>query len=259
MYSQKINANLFIIMKDCCMKKIILPFFFIICIQSAFAQFFGQIPQATKYSAAKVIDPVYGIKMYEKLNFSIGGDSVRNDKKGYACQGWVQDIYENGGIVHKGYYEDGHLTNYKNFYENGTVERSFKPIDYKRGNMQIFFPDGKLKSDVTYYEGVPQLWTDYYNNGQIEYKEESSKKMEYLILRKSFSEDGKPQEIFELVDPKKRLYSKKEYYENGNIKSEGFLNYSTSALDYQKNGTWKEYDEAGKMTEENWVNGERLK
>ena len=78
-------------------------------------------------------------------------------------------------------------------------------------------------------------------------------------MRRSFAEDGKPQEIFEIVDPKKRLYTKKEYYENGNIKSEGSMHFSPAALDYQKNGTWKEYDESGKMKEENWVNGERIK
>ena len=241
------------------MKKIIPLCFFVVYWNVALAQFFGQIPQATKYDPAKVIDPVYGIKMYEKLNFSTGGDSVRNDKKGYACQGWIQDTYLSGSIIHKGYYEDGHLTTYKNFFEDGVVERSFKSLDYRRSNLQVFYPDGKLKSNVVYYETAPQLWQDYYNNGQIEYEEESSKKMEFLIKRKSFAEDGKPQEIFEIVDPKKRLYIKKEYYENGNIKSEGNMKYSISVLDYQKIGTWKEYDETGKLTEENWVNGERIK
>ncbi len=240
------------------MKKIILASFFVVHFHYVFAQFFGQIPQATKYNASKVIDPVYGIKMYDKLNFSIGGDSVRNDKKGYACQGWMQDTYENGAIIHKGYYEDGHLTTYKNFYENGAVERSFKQIDYKRGSMEVYYPNGNKKSVVVYYEGTPQLWTDYYSNGNIEYTEESSKKMEYLIMRKSFTEDGKSQEIFELIDPKKKLYVKKEYYENGNIKAEGTMKYNPSAMDYQKDGIWKEYDETGKMKEENWVNGERL-
>jgi antitoxin component YwqK of YwqJK toxin-antitoxin module len=258
MYSQKINANLFLNTKSSCMKKIIILSFFVVYVQSAFAQFFGQIPQSVKYNAAKVIDPVYGIKMYEKLNFAIGGDSVRNDKKGYACQGWISDTYESGGVIHKGYYEDGHLTAYKNFYENGTVERSFKMVDFKRSNMQLFFPDGKLKSNVTYYEGNPQIWIDYYNNGQIEYSEESAKSMEYLISRKSYAEDGKPQEIFEMTDPKKKLYFKKEYYENGNIKEEGQLRFNPAAIDYQKIGTWKVYDESGKVSEENWVNGERV-
>jgi antitoxin component YwqK of YwqJK toxin-antitoxin module len=237
------------------MKKILVLFLFSICIKGSFAQFFGQVPVPTKYDAAKVIDPDYGITMYEKLNFSTGGDSVRNDKKGYACQGWVEDVYETGGTIHRGLYEDGHLKAYKNFYPNGTIERSFKLVDYKHCNLQIFYKDGKLKSDVTYYEGNPQVWTDYYQNGQIEYTEENSKSMEYLIMRKSYSEDGKPQEIFEMIDPKKKIYSKKEYYENGNIKAEGLMRFNSSVLDYQKDGTWKNYDEQGKVTESLWVKG----
>jgi len=224
------------------------------------AQFFGQVPEQTKYSAAKVIDPDYGIKMYEKLNFQIGGDSVRNDKKGYACQGWIQDIYESGAVLHKGFYEDGHLKIYKNYYENGALERNFKVIDFKRCNEQIFYPDGKLKADITFYEGAAQIETDYYPNGQIEYSEENSKNMDYLITRKSYSQDGKPQEIFEMIDPKKKIYSKKEYHDNGAIKSEGTMKYNLAVIDYQKDGTWKNYDESGKLTtEEKWVNGEEQK
>jgi antitoxin component YwqK of YwqJK toxin-antitoxin module len=238
------------------MKKLLPLFIFIIFSSSLFAQFAGQIPQPVKYKAAKVVDPEYGITMYENLNFQVGGDSVRNDKKGYACQGWVEDFYESGSLIHKGYYEDGHLKIYKNFYENGTVERAFKIVDFKRSNMQMFYPDGKLKSEITYYDGNPQVWTDYYHNGQIEYVEESTKSMEYLIQRKSFAEDGKPQEIFELTDPKKKIYSKKEYYENGNIKEEGSMRFNKSLSDYQKDGTWKIYDESGKVTTQQWVNGE---
>jgi len=224
------------------------------------AQFFGQVPEPTKYDAAKVIDPDYGITMYEKLNFSIGGDSVRNDKRGYAAQGWVQDIYENGMVLHKGFYEDGHLKIYKNFYQNGNVERSFKVIDFKKSNQQIFYPDGKLKADITYYEGAALIETDYYPNGQIEYIEENSKSMEYLVQRKSYAQDGKPQEIFELIDPKKKIYSKKEYYENGNLKAEGTMKYNASVIDYQKDGTWKIYDESGKLTAtETWQSGEERK
>jgi len=38
--------------------------------------------------------------------------------------------------------------------------------------------------------------------------------MKFLINRKSYAEDGKPQEIFEVTDLKKKRYAKKEYYEN---------------------------------------------
>lgn len=234
--------------------------FFLLCFQAAQAQFFGQIPEQTKYNAKKVIDPEYGITMYEKLNFQIGGDSVRNDKKGYAVQGWIQDIYESGSLIHKGYYEDGHLKIYKNFYENGNVERSFKVLDFKRCNEQIFYDDGKIKADITYYEGAAQIETDYYRNGQIEYTEENSKNMEYLINRKSYSEDGKPQELFEMIDPKKKIYSKKEYYDNGTLKAEGTMKYNVAVIDYQKDGIWKNYDESGKLiSTETWQSGEERK
>lgn len=225
----------------------------------SFAQGFLKPPTPNKYSAAKVVDPVYGITMYENLNARIGGDSVRHDRKGYACQEWVEDIYESGKVLHKGYYEDGQLKVYKNFYENGNIERSFKSVDFKRSTMQVYYPNGKLKSEITYYDGNPQLWTDYYPNGKIEYTEENTKDMDYLIMRKSFAEDGKPQEIFEVVDPKKKKYMKKEYYENGKIKAEGGMKYSPSMIDYQKDGPWTVYDESGKATKEKWVKGEEVK
>ena len=226
---------------------------------SIFAQFKGQVSEPKKYNPAKVVDPDYGITMYEKLNFQTGGDSVRNDRKGYACQGWVEDYYEGGQLLHKGYYEDGHLRIYKNFYPNGNVERSFKITDMKRCNMQVFYDDNKPKSDINYYQSSPQVWTDYYHNGQIEYTEENTKSMEYLIFRKSYREDGKPQELFELTNPKKKVYSKKEYYENGNIKAEGDMIYNPSVSDYQKDGTWTVYDEKGNPSKEKWVKGEEVK
>lgn len=243
------------------MNRLILFLFFITAaVNTASAQFFGQIAEPVKYKASKVIDPVYGITMYEKLNFQIGGDSVRNDKRGYASQGWVQDVYESGSVIHKGYYEDGHLKIYKNFYENGNVERAFKVIDFKKCNEQIFYPDGKLKADIVYYEGAPQIETDYYPNGQIEYIEENTKNMEYLIQRKSFAQDGKPQETFEMIDPKRKIYAKKEYYENGSLKSEGTMKYNAAVIDYQKDGIWKNYDASGKLVStETWQSGEERK
>ena len=241
------------------MKKTVLIFIVFISLNNSFAQFKGQIPEPKRYNASKAIDPDYGIKMYEKLNFQTGGDSVRNDKRGYACQGWVEDYYDTGELIHKGYYEDGHLTLYKNFFPNGNVERSYIITGYNKSTMQIFYSDGKIKSDVLYYQNSPQIWTDYYQNGQIEYTEENSKSMEYLIFRKSYSQDGKPQEIFELINPKKKIYSMKEYYENGSIKAEGQMIFNAGVNDYQKDGSWTEYDEKGNPKKEKWERGEEQK
>jgi antitoxin component YwqK of YwqJK toxin-antitoxin module len=242
------------------MRKTLFTFLYIIIANASFGQLFkGQIPEDKKYDAKKIIDPTYGIIMYEKLNFGTGGDSVRNDHRGYAVQGDIVDYYTTGEILHQGYYEDGHLKIYKNFYPNGVVERSFQMTDYNKCSMKIYYDNGKLKSDITYYQGSAQVWTDYYPNGQIEYLEENAKSMEYLIQRKSFAEDGKPQEIFELVDKKKKLNSKKEYSENGNIKAEGPMMFNKNLWDYQKNGKWTVYDEQGKASTENWINGEEQK
>jgi hypothetical protein len=218
----------------------------------------AQFVPGNVYDAAKVIDPDYGIKIYERLNLQTGGDSVRIDKKGYACQGWVEDKYTDGTLMHKGYYEDGQLKIYKNYFPNGALERTFKNNDFKRCTLVIYFQDGKKKSEITYYLGNPQIWTDYYPNGQIEFAEESTKDMEYLIYRRSYLEDGKPQELFEITDLKKKLYNKKEYYEDGKIKAEGMMRFSPAAYDYQKEGAWKVYDENGKESIENYVKGERV-
>lgn len=242
------------------MKKFLLLFIFTAVSTMAFPQMFGNVEEVIKYKAKDVVDSVYGIRMYDRLNFQIGGDSIRNNKKGYACQGWVQDFYESGKLLHKGYYEDGQLKIYKNFYENGVLERSFKMTDLNKSSLQLFYPDGKIKSDFTYVNGSMLAATDYYRNGQIEYTMENVKSMEYLILRKSYSEDGKPQEIFELVNVKKNIYSQKEYYENGNLKSEGQLKFNPYKVDYIKDGTWKIYNEAGVLIrQEKWVYGEEVK
>lgn len=242
------------------MKKVLVLFLFSFCLKFSFSQVFGRADEGTKYSAERVIDPEYGITMYEKLNPQIGGDSSRSTSKGYAAQGWEEDYYLSGALLHKGYYEDGQLTSYKNYYENGNVERSFKIIDFKRCGMETFYSDGKLKSTTIYFGGNVLKGTDYYQNGQIEYEIENEKNMKYIIYRRSYTEDGKPQEIFECTNEKKQLFYQKEYHENGNLKEEGALKFNPYKMDYMKDGNWKVYDKNGKYIKtEKYAYGDRLK
>lgn len=222
-----------------------------------FAQFDDQLPQKRNYTAAEVTDSTYGINIYEGLNFALGGDSVRHDKKGYACQGWIEDYYTNGQLLHRGYYESGHLKMYRNYYDNGQVERIFKIVDLRKCNMQVFYSTGKLKSDIAYFDGNPQFWRDFYPHGGPEFIEEHHKSMDYVIQRRSFYENGNPESVFELIDARRKIYSKKEYYENGTVKEEGTLRFNSQIADYQKDGSWKIYNETGSLTaEELYVNGE---
>ena len=217
---------------------------------------------AKKYKEEKVYNPDYGINLYEKLNFLLGGDSVRYDQgKGYAANGWREDFYENGQVLHKGYYQEGQLKLYKNFFDNGQLERNFvlkpNPSLY---SMKIYYKNGNPRSEIDYVKGNPQKWQDWYPNGQLEFIEEYDKDIEYYIVNKTFQENGTPIMTLELRDEKKKLYNKKEYHTNGKVKEEGTIHFNKLMEDYQKEGLWKVYDENGKLIEENtYVKGELIK
>ncbi|MFN4234900.1 MAG: hypothetical protein ACK4IK_08850 [Bacteroidia bacterium] len=196
-----------------------------------------------------IIDPEYGIMMYEKLNPKTGGDSIRNNA-GYAAQGWIEDYYDNGKLLHKGYYVEGQLKVYKNFYPDGTLEREFKSVGLSNGELTTFYRSGKLKTKSLCTETFVLKYEEYFENGQLEYLEEYDKKGEYYIRTQNYFENGKPESILELKDPKKLIYTKIEYYENGNIKENGAIYYSRSSGDYYKTDIWKEFDENGKLIKE---------
>jgi antitoxin component YwqK of YwqJK toxin-antitoxin module len=219
----------------------------------------NQNSDGKKYKESQVYNTDYGINVYEKMNFLLGGDSVRFDPpKNFKANGWREDFYDNGQMLHRGYYQDGQLKIYKNFFDNGQLERNFvvkpNPSLY---SMKIYYKDGKPRSEIDYIKGNPQKWQDWYPNGNLEFIEEYDRNLEYYIQQKTYYEDGKPQSLLELVDERKKIYSKKEYYPNGNIKEEGTIHFDKFIEDYRKEGVWLVYDESGKLVEENtYVKGE---
>lgn len=210
----------------------------------------AQVKHGDTLQFKDIYDSAYGINVYEALNMVTGGDSTRNDVKGYALQGWMEDYYSNGQVAHKGYYIDGQLKAFKNYYPNGQLEREFKMTDLSKSGMTIYYQDGKLKSAIVYVDKIPIKEEDYFPTGQLEYIEEYDKRGEYYIQRKFYSQNGKPTSVLELTDPKKKIYSSKEYYDNGNLKEEGPMIYNQGMGDYQKNGKWKFYVENGTLKEE---------
>lgn len=220
--------------------------------------FSSQVPQIKKYSPAEIVDPDYGIVRFNKLVPMMGGDSLRYTKDGYNAQNWQEDYYVSGKLLHKGFYLDGAIKVFKNYFENGQVERSFTSTDLKHGKLEIFYEDGKIRSTINYYEGNPQNQYDFFRNGTPEYIEENDKNIEFLYKRNSYYENGMPESLFELVDKKSKLYIKKEFYVNGRIKEEGSMVFRKELGDYQKEGTWTYYDEKGTTTKtENYHNGEK--
>lgn len=222
----------------------------ILCFPLIVPSVYGQVKKGDTHEFKAVYDSTYGINVYEALNMGTGGDSTRNDHKGYALQGWMEDYYPDGKVLHKGYYIDGQIKAYKNFYPNGQVEREFKMMDLSKSGMNIFYDDGKPKSIITYITGNAIKEEDYFRSGQLEYIEEYDKKCVYYLQRKFFAQNGKPTSTLEIIDTKKLIYTSKEYYDNGNMKEEGQLVFSEGMGDYQKNGKWKFYNENGSLKEE---------
>ena len=216
---------------------------------TAFSQrYANQVPQVKRYTPAEVIDSDYGITIFNKMVPTIGGDSLRYTKDGYNAQGWQEDYYVSGKILHKGYYVDGSIKVFKNYYESGQVERNYTSTDPRRSKMELFYEDGKIRSNIQYFEGNTQNQYDFFRNGSPEFVEENDKDIEYLLKRNSYYENGNPSSLFELIDKKNKKYVKKEFYENGRIKEEGNMFLRKEMGDYQKEDKWTYYDEKGNIT-----------
>lgn len=196
-----------------------------------------------------IVDSVFGITLYEPLNMVLNGDSVR-ESGGYACKGWITDNYDDGKLLHKGFYIDGQLKAYKNYYPNGNMERDFRSIDNFNSMLKLYYPNGQLKSSVRYVNGEPQLWIDYYENGIMKYYEEHHRSMEYQIAKKFFFDNGNPQDILELENKKKMIYQKDEFYRNGNEQIDGSMFYDKDVATFYRTGIWKYYTESGVLTKE---------
>lgn len=209
------------------------------------------------YIPETVVDPTYGITQYEPLNRRLGGDSIRNMKTtGYAATGFVEDYYSTGQLLHKGFYENGQLKIYKNYYPNGNMERNFREIDVNRSKLTTYYENGQTKSDIVFIGTDAFKWEDYYENGQLEYVEEYHKSFEYYTFKAKYFENGTPEHILELDNKKKLEYTQAYYHKNGNLKEQGKLVYNKQIFDYQKIGVWVVYDENGNaIKEQKYTNG----
>ncbi len=200
------------------------------------------------YIPDAVIDKKYGITMYEPLNMMLGNDTVRNNQDGYAANGYEEDYYTTGQLLHKGFYVDGQLKVYKNYFPNGNVERNFRLVDLRKSKMTIYYEDGTMKSNIVYIENQALKWEDYYPNGTLEFIEEYDKNFEHYVNKGNYFENGAPESTMELTNKKKLLYTESFYYANGKLKEQGETKYDRSMFDYKRIGTWKLYDENGNPT-----------
>jgi hypothetical protein len=208
----------------------------------------GRSAASKDYSADAVIHKQYGVNFYQPLNMMLGGDTVRNDANGYAANGYIQDFYTTGQLLHKGFYVDGLLKVYKNYFPNGQVERNFRMVDLKKSKMTIYYKEGSIKSNIVYVHSEALIWEDFYPNGLLEFVEEYDKDFQYYMHKANYYEDGSPENELVLLNKKKLLYTQIYYYSNGKIKEQGEMRYNKAEFDYEKIGTWMFYNESGKAT-----------
>lgn len=212
-----------------------------------FINVYGQYPDN---DIDKIEDSIPSVTAYEIYNKVLGGDSVRLCN-GYPCKGWIKDEYPNKSLKHRGFYVDGRLESvYKNYYENGQLEREFTLKNYKNSTMNIFYPDGKKLSEIEYVFTDPISWTDFYPNGQIEYTEIYHSSGDYILSRIFYYQSGQIQSSFKLLNKKKNLFEKIDFYPNGTVKEKGMMIYNKSVGDYQQTGKWSYYKENGELSSE---------
>lgn len=219
-------------------------------------RFADQVPGIKRYTVEEALDPDLGIKMYNKLVPSIGGDSIRYNNAGYNLQGWQEDYYMTGKLLHKGFYVDGQIKVFKNFYESGQIERSIVVSDPAHSSVDIYYPSGIVRTQILYFSGNAQNEYSFFPNGNKASVIEKDKEAQTLYKESKFYENGNPLKEISIIDKKAKKYSEKEYYENGKIKVEGHSSYKPESKDYEKEGDWAYYNEKGQLVKkEKYKNG----
>jgi antitoxin component YwqK of YwqJK toxin-antitoxin module len=238
--------------------RLIIIYFVLYPVSPLYSQLLKGVKSDIKFSDT-IVNQEYGIQYFDKYSKINGFQQVRYCKN-YPCQGWLEDYYENGQLLHKGFYNEGVLNNYKNYFSDGSIEREAKTINLNKMEITTYYQGKGVRTKSYFTEGNLLKYEEYFENGQLEYLEETHKSMTYYLQTKSFFSSGKLESSLQLTDPKKLFFIKIEYFENGNLKEKGNLYYNKSHHDYNKTGKWQYFTEYGKLNSEiTYENGQIVK
>jgi len=90
------------------------------------------------HTQAQVLDSTEGILIYTKLLKVLQMDYDLLFKQGSVVQGWNEEYYDNGQLMHISYYKEGNLVLFKNFYENGQCENNITYPDPQNCNIDVY-------------------------------------------------------------------------------------------------------------------------
>ena len=228
------------------MVKYLFTFLIILIFENSIAQFEFDNQIIQKNYTEEIVDSVNGIIIYEPLNLYLKSDSTRIEG-GYAVNGWKEDHYNNGQLLHRGFYLDGQLKVYKNYYPNGKLERSFKNYETYKSKEILNYPSGEIKK-LSYYLNNFAIEKIHYNiNGKIKYHVKFNEDLVSFEKEIKYYENGNKKKEQLLNNEKKKTYFFIEYFMDGSTKTKGQLKFNIDSKDYDKFGKWIYYDNNGKI------------
>jgi antitoxin component YwqK of YwqJK toxin-antitoxin module len=131
----------------------------------------------------------------------------------------INQIDANG--LRQGYWIiTGNMINDHNYGPAAKVEEGLYKNSNKEGVWKKYWPNSKIKAEITYTNGSPQGWyRTYYETGACE--EEggwwNNKNTGYF---NRWHPNGKPQQMFQFADNGKRMGLQRYFYDNGNTELE---------------------------------------
>lgn len=162
-------------------------------------------------------------------SWALGGDINNKDHLGLRQGYWVIT---------------GGMTGDRLYPFEATVEEGFYKDDRREGSWKKYYPDGKIKSEITYQWGKPfGPYKVYYATGQIEESgnwEDGRNIGEF----KRFHSNGNMQQHFYFDETGKRTGTQYYFFDNGQP------SLIVDVVGGKESGVMKRYDESGKLIEE---------
>jgi hypothetical protein len=217
-----------------------------------FGQLISEIPAGNIFTPefSQVESEEYGIVLYDQYADFNASPNIRKTSDGNPLDGKKEDYSSNNLLIHKGYYQDGKLRNYTNYFQNESIERQYKYKTEGTGDLIIFYLNGYTKSVQKYANHEAYHWEDYYENGQLAYVESKNKKSGIPQLIQENSYKGTLVSSIEISDNKALKYIQTINFPNGNISEQGELTFIEELADFRKDGRWVTYNTKQQVTSE---------
>lgn len=200
----------------------------------------------TRYTQAQVIDSCEGAIIYQRMMKVLELDYTQLKDLGYNVQGWNEEYYESGQLMHISYYKAGKVVLFKNFFETGQCQNYITYLDSNRCNIEVYFENGSLKHQLVYQYNKPKQLTEFYPSGLPKMLIEYDQELDCVSAKKNWYLNAELQSEMLLTEVKQKRYSDRLYYPNGKIKEDGELIYSSNTKEYINVGTRTSYESSGK-------------